>query len=94
VLSSRVGSWKGLPGTNTLAYYEKAKPTAVGTNTLAYYEKAKPTAVKKFITFATGVSVIKLFSPSLMARPNNFVFVLGKPLQPGQIFPGMPRSLF
>jgi hypothetical protein len=38
--------WKGFPGTNTLAYYEKSKLTAV----------------KSFITLATWPKVIKLFT--------------------------------
>ncbi len=38
--------WKGLPGINALAYYEKSSLTAV----------------KFFITLATGVHVINLFA--------------------------------
>jgi hypothetical protein len=36
--------WKGLTGTNTLAYYEKSELTAV----------------KSFLTLATGASIIEL----------------------------------
>jgi hypothetical protein len=39
-------AWKGLPGTNTPPYYEKLKLMSI----------------KSFITLATGVNVIKLFS--------------------------------
>jgi hypothetical protein len=46
--------WNGLPGTNTLAYYEKSLLTAV----------------KHFKTLATGVNVINFFPSSLMMRPN------------------------
>ncbi len=37
--------WKGLPGINALAYYEKSSLTAV----------------KSFITLATGLNLMKLF---------------------------------
>ncbi len=37
--------WKGLPGTNILAYYEKSQLTAV----------------KSFVTLAPGVNAIKLY---------------------------------
>jgi hypothetical protein len=47
-------SWKGLAGTNALAYYEKSSLKAV----------------KSFITLATGVNVIKLFSIALTMRSN------------------------
>jgi hypothetical protein len=38
--------WKGLPGKNALAYYEKSQLTVV----------------KSFITLATGVNVIKFLT--------------------------------
>jgi hypothetical protein len=41
-IDNRLG-WKGLPGTNTLAYYENSKIMAV----------------KSFITLAPGVNVIR-----------------------------------
>jgi hypothetical protein len=51
--------WKGLPGTNTLAYYE---------NLLI-------TDRKSFITLDPGVNFIKLFPSSLTMRPNKLEHV-------------------
>ncbi len=48
-------SWKGLPGTTTLAHYEKSYITAV----------------KSFITFAPGVSVIILFTATIFLGSTN-----------------------
>ncbi len=45
LIANIILGWKGLPGTNALAYYEKAQLTAV----------------KSFITLAPGPNVIKLF---------------------------------
>ena len=42
----------------------------LGTNTIAYYEKFKLTAVKSFIKLAPGVAVTTFFSLSLMLQRN------------------------
>jgi hypothetical protein len=51
-----------------------------GTNTVAYYEKSQHTDVKSFIILATGVNGTKLFSLVVDATDKQVrLFILGKP---------------
>jgi hypothetical protein len=70
--------WKGLPGSNTLTYYE---------NLLI-------TDVKSFMTLTPGANVIKpsmvvIYEFSFKAR----MFVSGRPFQPSLMFVGKAWSL-
>jgi hypothetical protein len=70
--------WKGLSGTNTLAYYKKPQITAV----------------ISFIVQDPGVNVIKLFFFVADKEDYSVIrFTLGKPFQPSLIFRRKARRL-
>jgi hypothetical protein len=63
-------------------------------NPLDYRASSSVMKEKSFITWTPGGNRIKLFSPSLMKRPNKPIALFhGKPFWPSQIFAGKARSL-